>query len=116
MRHRKKTIKLDRKKAPRRALLRNLAASVIIYEKVTTTEAKAKAVKPIVEKLITLGKESNLTTYKRLLQYLPTEKAAKKVLEVLGPKYRERKGGYMRIIKLNPRFGDGAKQARLEFV
>lgn len=116
MRHQKKTIKLDRKSGPRKALLKNLAMSVIIYEKITTTEAKAKAVKPLVEKLVTLGKENNLTNYRKLLRSLPTEKAAKKVIEVLGPKYKERKGGYLRLVKVISRKGDGAKMVRVEFV
>lgn len=116
MRHQKKTIKLDRKSGPRKALLKNLAMSVIIYEKVTTTEAKAKAVKPLVEKLITLGKENSLANYRKLFRSLPTEKAAKKVIEVLGPKYKERKGGYLRLVKVISRKGDGAKMVRIEFV
>lgn len=116
MRHRKKTSKLDRKREARLALLKNLATSIIIYEKVTTTEAKAKAAKPLVEKIVTLGKENNLTNYRRLLKMLSVKKAAKKVLEVLGPKYKERKGGYLRIIKIGQRLGDGAKMARIEFV
>jgi large subunit ribosomal protein L17 len=116
MRHQKKSVKLDRKAQARKALLRNLAASVIVYEKITTTEAKAKAVKPLVEKLITLGKENNLTNYRRLLKFLPTKKATKKVVEVLGPKYKERKGGYLRVVKIGRRAGDGAKLAIIEFV
>ena len=97
-------------------MFRNLAASLVIYEKVKTTEAKAKAIRPIVEKLITIGKENNLTARRRLLQYLYSENAVRKILEVLSPKYKERKGGYTRIIKLGERQGDGAKTAQIEFV
>lgn len=116
MRHQKKLAKLERKSEPRKALLKNLATSVIIYEKITTTEMKAKAAKPYVEKIITLGKENNLANYRRIIKLLSTKKAAKKVLEIFGPKYKERKGGYLRIIKTNRRIGDNAKMAIIEFV
>jgi large subunit ribosomal protein L17 len=116
MRHRKKGKTLDRKKAPREAMFRNLAASLIIYEKVKTTEAKAKAIRPIVEKLITTGKENSLAARRKLLSYLYVENAVKKVLEVLGPRYKERKGGYTRIVKIGPRKGDGARIAQIELV
>ena len=116
MRHRKKGKILDRKIAPRQALLRNLATSIIIYEKVKTTKAKAKVVKPMVEKLITIAKTNNLTARRRLLQTLYHKKAVNKALEVLGPRYKERKGGYTRIINLGPRKGDGAEMVFIEFV
>lgn len=116
MRHQKKGKTLDRKKQPREALLRGLAASLILYEKVKTTEAKAKAVKPLVEKLITKGKENTLANRRYLHKYLYTENAVKKVLEVLGPKYKERQGGYTRIVKLGQRPGDGAKTVQIELV
>ncbi len=107
---------MDRKKQPRQALLRNLAVSLILYEKVKTTEAKAKAVKPLVEKLITKGKENTLANRRYLMKYLYVENAVKKVLEVLGPKYKERQGGYTRIVKLGRRQGDGAPVVQLELV
>lgn len=116
MRHQKKGKTLDRKKQPRQALLRNLAVSLILYEKVKTTEAKAKAVKPLVEKLITKGKENTLANRRYLMKYLYVENAVKKVLEVLGPKYKERQGGYTRIVKLGRRQGDGAPVVQLELV
>ena len=116
MRHRRKGKILDRKKESREALLRNLATSVIIYEKVKTTKAKAKAVKPLVEKLVTIGKKNNLTAHRQLLKVLYHKKAVKKILEVLGPRYKERKGGYTRIINLNRRAGDGAEMAQIEFI
>src|SRR3989338_1746304 len=103
MRHRKNKVTLDRKAAARKALLKNLACQVILYEKITTTEAKAKAVKPIVEKLITRAKTNNLSNLRLTLAKLPIKKAVKKLFEVLGPKYQERKGGYLRIIKLGQR-------------
>jgi len=116
MRHRKKGKILDRKKEPRKALLRNLATSIIIYEKVKTTKAKAKAVKPIVEKLITTAKKNDLTARRKLLEILYHKKAVNKALEVLGPRYKDRKGGYTRIINLNRRQGDNAEMVQIEFV
>ena len=116
MRHRKKGKILDRKKAPREALLRNLTTSIIIYEKVKTTKAKAKTVKPLVEKIITLAKKNDLTARRKLLEILYHKKAADKALEVLGPRYQEKKGGYTRIINLGHRQGDGAEMVQIEFV
>src|SRR3989338_6628317 len=116
MRHRSKKITLDRKKAPRKALLGNLAAQVILYEKIQTTEAKAKAVKPLVEKIVTRAKKDNLANRRLLLAKLPIKSSVKKVFEVIAPRYQETAGGYLRIIKLGVRQGDGAKMAQLEFV
>lgn len=116
MRHRKKRKSLSRKKAPRELMLRNLATSIILYEKVQTTEAKAKAVRPIVEGLITKGKENSLHNLRYLLSRTSVENAAKKVIEDLGPRYKTRPGGYTRIIKLDRRQGDGAAMAQIELV
>jgi large subunit ribosomal protein L17 len=116
MRHRSKKKTLDRKKAPREALLKNLACQIILYEKIQTTEAKAKTVKPLLEKIITRGKTDNLANRRILIAKLPMKKAVKKVFEVLGPKYKETKGGYLRIIKIGTRQGDGAKMSQIEFV
>jgi large subunit ribosomal protein L17 len=116
MRHLKKTKKLDRSSAARKALLQNLATSLIIYEKVKTTKAKAKAVQSLVEKLVTIGKVNNLTNRRKLLKKLYLKKAVNKVLEVLGPRYKDRKGGYTRIVKLGQRKGDGAEIVQIEFI
>ena len=116
MRHKKKTVKLGREKAPRKALLSNLAVSLIVYEKIETTEAKAKAVRPIVERLVTKGKSKTLHAKRELDKVLPEKKAVKKILEVLGPRYKDRPGGYTRIIKLRERKGDGAPVVQIEFV
>jgi len=116
MKHLKKGKILDRKKEPRKALLRNLATNLILYEKIKTTEAKAKALKPIIEKLITKGKAGDLHARRELMKYLYLENAVKKVLEDLSPRYKERKGGYTRIIKLGSRQGDAAKIVQIEFV
>jgi large subunit ribosomal protein L17 len=116
MRHRNKGTILDRKKEPREMMLRNLASSIIIYEKVKTTEAKAKAVKPLVEKAITISKKGDLTARRRLLEILPQKMAVRKAMEVLGKRYEKNNGGYTRIVKLNNRIGDGAKIVQIELV
>jgi large subunit ribosomal protein L17 len=116
MRHQKKTVKLGRERGPRLALLANLATSVILYEKIRTTEAKAKAVRPVVEKLVTKGKVKNLTAKRQLDKVLKDKNAVKKVLDVLGPRYKDRPGGYLRIVKIGQRQGDAAKMAQIEFV
>lgn len=116
MRHQKKTAKFGRLAAPRKAMLNNLAASVILFEHVTTTLPKAKVVRPIVERLITKGKVKSLQSKRELGKYLPDSKAVTKILNVLGPRYADRKGGYTRITKLGQRQGDAAPMARIEFV
>ncbi|MBT4648828.1 50S ribosomal protein L17 [bacterium] len=116
MRHRKVTKILDRKKAPRKAMLENLATSLILYEKIKTTEAKAKVMRPFVEKLITRGKVKTVNNKQRLARVLPDKKAVQKVLDVLGPRYKDRNGGYCRIIKMGVRQGDGAHMAQIELV
>jgi len=116
MRHKKKGTILDRKKAPRELMLRNLVSSILIYEKVKTTEAKAKAVKPLVEKMITKAKKGNLTARRSLIKFLLQKMAIRKSMEVLGDRYKDRNGGYTRIIKLGTRQGDGAKIVQIELV
>ncbi|MBU4331534.1 50S ribosomal protein L17 [Patescibacteria group bacterium] len=116
MRHQKKGRKLGRKTGPRTALMKNLADSLILYEKIKTTEAKAKELRPYVERLLTSAKKNTLVARRTLISKLKTENAVKKTLEVYGPKYKDRKGGYTRIVKLEPRKGDGAQMAQIEFV
>lgn len=118
MRHRVKTRKLSRTGAHRTALARNLAAALIQHERIETTLVKAKAHRPFVEKLITLAREKNLHNYRRALALLGNqEDAVNKLFEVLGPRFRERPGGYTRIVKLaRPRLGDKADRALFEFV
>ncbi len=116
MRHNKKGVVLGREKGPREAMLRNLAQSVILYETVNTTLAKAKAVKPLVEKLITTGRTKTLVSRRKLAKVLTVESAVNKVLEELGPRYATRPGGYARIIKLGQRAGDGAQIAQLQLI
>src|SRR3989338_3402139 len=116
MRHRKKTKILYRKTASRKALVRSLATSLILYEKIKTTKAKAKVIRPVVEKLITKAKIKSLNSQRQLLKVLYHKKAVKKALEVLGPRYLNRSGGYLRIINLGPRKGDGAEMCQIDFV
>lgn len=116
MMHNRKGKVLGRPKAAREAMLRNLAQSVILYENVNTTLTKAKAVKPLVEKLITLGRNTTLTSRRALMRVLTIESAAHKVLEELGPRYAKRPGGYTRIIKLGRRLGDGAESAQIQLI
>lgn len=116
MRHRKKKKILDRKTGPRKALLRSLATNLVMYEKIKTTDGKAKVLRPIVEKIITKGKNNNLVTRRELKKYLYLENAVRKVLEELSPRYKDRKGGYTRIIKIGSRQGDAAKIVQIEFV
>lgn len=107
---------MGRKKEPREMMLRNLASSVLIYEKVKTTKAKAKAVKPLVEKMITVSKKGDLNARRSLIETLPQKMAVKKAMEVLGKRYESRKGGYSRIVNLGTRQGDGAEMVILELV
>lgn len=116
MRHQKKTVKLGRTAAPRKALFSNLAASLILYEKIQTTEAKAKALRPRVERLITRGKVKNIHNKQQLGRFLGQPKAVKKVLDVLGPRYADRPGGYLRITHMGRRQGDAAPMVQIEFV
>jgi large subunit ribosomal protein L17 len=116
MRHRKNKNTLDRKTGPRTALFKNLAQSLVLYEKIKTTEAKASAIKPIVEKLITRAKIDSLHNRREIMKFLPTQNAVKKIFEVLGPRFKERGGGYLRIVKIGERKGDAAKMVIIEFV
>jgi large subunit ribosomal protein L17 len=116
MRHQMKKVKLDRKAGPRRSLLANLVESLIFYEKITTTKAKAKATRSLVEKYITLAKKNTLASRRVLLAKLPTKNSVKKLMEVLGPRFKDRQGGYTRIVLLNNRKGDCAEKAIIEFV
>jgi large subunit ribosomal protein L17 len=116
MRHNVAGRRLGRSSAHRKALYRNLVTDLLNYEKITTTEAKAKEVRSLAEKMITLGKEGSLHARRRALAYILDEKIADKVFVNLAPRYAERPGGYTRIIKLGPRLGDGAPMVKLELV
>jgi large subunit ribosomal protein L17 len=116
MRHRNKNKILDRKRGPRAALLKGLTASVLMYEKVKTTEAKAKVVRSNVEKMITLAKKNNLASTKALIAFLPQKMAVMKAIEVLRGRYEKRVGGYTRLVKIGERQGDGATIVQIELV
>ncbi len=116
MRHRHAGKTLDRNSTARRALMRALATSIILYENVNTTLAKAKAVRPFVERLITRGRTKSLVARRMLMKDLLSENAVNKVLEELGPRYATRPGGYTRILKLGSRKGDGADVAQIQLV
>ncbi|MEK7169484.1 MAG: 50S ribosomal protein L17 [Patescibacteria group bacterium] len=108
--------KFGLKKGPRRSFLRILANNLVSHEKITTTEARAKELKGIVERYITYGKQQNLAGMKLLLEKLP-KAAAYKVYHEIAPRYKERKGGYTRVVKtVTPRKHDGSKMAVIEFV
>lgn len=115
MRHQNKNKILDRKAGPRKALIKNLAGQVILFEKVKTGATKAKVIKPYVEKLITKSAKNDLTTRRYLITKLNSQKAVKKLLEVLGPKFKDTKGGYLKITKVQTRKGDGAKMSYITF-
>ncbi len=116
MRHRNTNKILDRAKAPRELMLRNLASSILIYEKVKTTKAKAQAVRPLVEKMITSAKVGDLNARRGLIKVLLQKNAIKKSMEVLGKRYQDRSGGYTRTTKLGVRKGDGAEMVQIELV
>ena len=116
MRHKKTTKILDRKIGPRKALIKNLAGQLVIFEKIRTTKAKAKVLRPYVEKLITKSAENNLTTKRYLKTKINLNNAIKKLLEVYGTQYKDRKGGYLKIIKADTRKGDGAEMVYITFV
>ena len=116
MRHRKAGVKLKRDLSARRALLRGLVTNVIQEERITTTVPKAKAAKPLVEKMITLAKEDNLHARRQAAAFLLEKEAVEKLFDKLGPRFNQRSGGYTRIVKLGWRKGDGAETAKLELV
>jgi large subunit ribosomal protein L17 len=117
MRHAKKRNKLSRDSAHRRSLMRNLCRDVIHHERIKTSQAKAKAVKPQVEKLITLAKRGDLHARRQALSELGQDKfLVHKLFEEVAPRYAERPGGYTRIVKLGPRRSDSTEMVFLELV
>ena len=116
MRHRIAGRKLSRTSGHRRALYRNLVTDLLSHEKIVTTEAKAKEIRGLAEKMITLGKRGGLHPYRQALSFIIDKKVAEKVFTELAPRYAERPGGYTRIVKLGPRLGDGAPMVKLQLV
>src|SRR6266403_998895 len=116
MRHRVSGFKLKRDVGARKALLRNLVTSVITEERIVTTVPKAKAAKPLVEKMITLAKKDTLHARRQAASFLTTPSSVKKLFDKLGARFGQRNGGYTRVVRLGFRKGDGAEQAMLELV
>ena len=116
MRHKRAGYKLGRSTSHRKALLRSLVTSIIEQERIVTTVIKAKAVKPLVDKMITLAKRDDLHARRQAAAILMTPDSVKKLFEKLGTRFGQRNGGYTRIVKLGWRKGDGAEQALIEFV
>jgi large subunit ribosomal protein L17 len=116
VRHHRSGRKLGRDSAQRRALYANLAGALIEHGRIQTTEAKAKAVKPIAEQMITLGRRGDLAARRRALSYLRSRDVVHKLFDDVGPRFADRPGGYSRIIKLGPRQGDAADMVYLELV
>lgn len=116
MRHRRKTVKLGRSTAHRDALLANQVVSLIEHSRIKTTLAKAKAVRPFAEKMVTLGKKGDLHARRIAVSYLKQKDAVKKLFAEVAPRAATRNGGYTRIIKLGPRQSDSAPMAFIEWV
>ena len=116
MRHRKGGWKLGRNTSHRRALLRNLVTSLIVEERIETTVPKAKAMRPHVEKMITLGKRGDLAARRQAASYLMTRDAVDKLFDTVSPRFGDREGGYLRIIRTGWQKGDGAEKAFIELL
>ena len=116
MRHGNSGRKLNRTASHRKAMLANMAVALIKHEQIVTTLPKAKELRPYVEKLVTLGKTDTLHTRRQAYAQLPDKKWAAKLFDILGPRYKERPGGYIRVLKAGFRFGDNAPMVVIEFV
>jgi len=116
MRHHNSIRKFGRERNQRKALLKSLALSLVEQDKIKTTEAKAKELRPFIEKMITRAKEGNLLSTRLLVSRLGSKDGVKKLTEEIAPKYMDRKGGYTRITKLSPRASDASPMAIIEFV
>jgi large subunit ribosomal protein L17 len=116
MRHKRSGYKLKRDAGSRNSLLKGLVTSVIEHERVVTTVPKAKAIKPLVDKMITLAKRDTLHSRRQAAAFLETPAAVKKLFDKLGTRFGQRSGGYTRVVKLGWRKGDGAEQAMIELV
>ncbi|MDT8436083.1 MAG: 50S ribosomal protein L17 [Gemmatimonadota bacterium] len=114
MRHRKKGRALSRSVSHRSAMLRNMATSLILHERIRTTEAKARELRPFVEKLITLGGTDDVHSRRQARRRIADRQAMQKLFDEIGPRFRDRPGGYTRILKLGARKGDGAELAIIE--
>lgn len=116
MRHQVAGRKLNRTASHRKAMFANMACALIKHEQIFTTLPKAKDLRPIVEKLVTVGKKDNLAARRQLIAELRCEKSAAKMMDTLAKRYAERKGGYIRVLKAGYRYGDATPMAIIEFV
>jgi large subunit ribosomal protein L17 len=116
MRHKVAGYKLGRNTAHRRSLLRNLVTSLIVEERIETNVPKAKAMRPLVEKMITLGKQGNLSARRQAAAYLMTDEAVRKLFDTVAPRFGDRNGGYTRIVRTGWNKGDGADKAFIELL
>ena len=116
MRHRNAGYKLGRNTSHRRALLRNLVTSILLEDRVETTITKAKAARPHVEKLITLGKKGDVHARRQALSFLQTREAVTRLFDTVAPRYGDRNGGYLRIVRTGFQRGDGAEKAFIELL
>ncbi len=116
MRHRNAGYKLGRNTSHRRALLRNLVTSILMEDRVETTVTKAKAARPHVEKMITLGKKGDVHSRRQALAYLQTREAVTRLFDTVAPRYGDRNGGYLRIMRSGFQRGDGAEKAFIELL
>ncbi|MDX1630598.1 MAG: 50S ribosomal protein L17 [Thermoanaerobaculia bacterium] len=116
MRHNKKGRGLSRTGEHRKALFRNQLSSLVEHERITTTLAKAKELRPIAEKMVTKGKKDTVAARRRVRRWLPDRRHVQKLFDEIAPRFLERPGGYLRILKLGPRKSDSAEMAILEFV
>jgi large subunit ribosomal protein L17 len=116
MRHKVSGRKFDRPSDQRRALFRIMVADLLRHERLKTTEAKAKEVRPLAEKMVTLGKDGTVHARRQAMAYINDKDVVRKLFDEIGPRFATRPGGYTRIIKLGTRVGDGAAMAQLEFV
>ena len=116
MRHRKSGRKFGRSSSHRSAMLRNMVTSLLEHERIRTTDAKAKDLRRVAEKMITLGKKGTLHHRRQALTFLFDEKVVKKLFDELAPRFEDRPGGYTRLTKLGPRKGDNAPMVKLELV
>jgi large subunit ribosomal protein L17 len=116
MRHGMNGRKLNRTSSHRKAMFANMAVALIKHEQIETTLPKAKDLRPIVERLVTLGKRGGLHARRQILSYLGDRVQTEKLIATLGPRYASRKGGYLRVLKAGHRYGDAAPMAVIEFV
>lgn len=116
MRHRNAGFKLGRNTSHRRAMLRNLVTSIILMDRVETTITKCKATRPLVEKMITLGKRGDVHARRQAAAYLMTPEAVDRLFATVAPRYGARNGGYLRIVRSGPRKGDAAEMAYIELL